>query len=132
MGTKATCTKCGTAKWVNTAKLHSMKEQLGIRPSAWLSKNYICRNCKDRISLIGKSQSDSIIGALEDFSRRCRRVAQGLYSGSGESRNKCKSAISDMLLKDGIVKYRFLFYGKTIVGTVVFIPIIGEYRIDFL
>lgn len=132
MGTKAKCTKCGSEKWINTAKLHQIKEQLGVRPRDWLASKYICKECKDRISLIGKSQIDAITIRLESFSKHCMTVAQGFYSNSKEHRNTCKNTILDVVRSNGIQKCRFIFYKKTIIGMVITIPIIGEYKIDFI
>lgn len=127
MGTKAKCIKCGRERWVNTKKLHHIRTELNIKPSDWLKKRYICRDCKKRINLIKESTTESIVDKLNQFSIDCRTVFAGYFFGK---QNEAILKLREKLLKNDIRSYTFIKYRNVIVGVEVQIPVIGKFMVQ--
>jgi hypothetical protein len=137
MGTKATCTKCGKEKWVNTSKLKRIHDELGIRPSDWIKKKYICSECAERQALIRESDIESAIEGLREFGRSCKRIYGGILqskSRSTELNDRIKSSMISSVENAGLSRDRikFIVYKKLIIGMSLDIPIIGRTSIMFV
>lgn len=138
MGTKAKCVRCGKEKWVNTSKLKRIHDELGIRPSEWLAKKFVCSDCQLRQRLIKESDVDSITTKVNDFCLLCKKTFNGILQNGHNAQTNLNDQITtkmiELLRQNGLSNpdVEFIKYKKLTIGMSVNLPIVGEFSFMFV